>query len=229
MVKSFGVTLAALHVHKLLFIKVVESTSQPGTGLPQRSCTIQITPRQISPFSIFTATVSGPLLLLMPWMDASITFPKAPCPKTFPTSGERTGRERKTTQFDQWEVALSVTVKRQVAAVDSATKCKCIWNQYRQREGVITWMAAFGEQRVTMISRRVTAPSTSGVLFLFTVPVFFFFYSDLEICSLFFLHYYGISKSFKSSQGFFSETFAPQWSCQTRHLTPHDLMLPLLR
>lgn len=55
------------------------------------------TQRQISPFSILTATVSKLLLLLMPQIDASITFPNAPWPKTFPVSGERTGK--KTTEY----------------------------------------------------------------------------------------------------------------------------------
>lgn len=48
----------------------------------------------ISPFSIFTATVSKLLPLPMAQIDASITFPKAPWPKTFPVPGGETEERR---------------------------------------------------------------------------------------------------------------------------------------
>lgn len=47
-----------------------------------------------SPFSIFTATVSKLLPLPMAQIDASITFPKAPWPKTFPVPGGETEERR---------------------------------------------------------------------------------------------------------------------------------------
>lgn len=50
---------------------------------------------QISPFSILTATVSKLLLLLIPQIEASMTFPKAPWPKTFPASCEKKKKEQK--------------------------------------------------------------------------------------------------------------------------------------
>lgn len=44
---------------------------------------------ETEPFSIFTATVFEEDFLSCPKIEASITFPKAPCPSTFPANMEK--------------------------------------------------------------------------------------------------------------------------------------------
>lgn len=57
-----------------------ESPSSHPESPPRKS----LLPASPAPFSIFTATVSQLLPLLMPKAEASTTFPKAPWPRTLP-------------------------------------------------------------------------------------------------------------------------------------------------